>query len=137
MEAVLAAGSVGGMAPASAQINARIGSDLKRAGDAGLAAADLGPSQAIRALWELAAQYADAPEKLLAALFPQRVADEEDELDLERKRRADAVARGACLVEHAYRDAGLPWPPASASCSYDELRDAAYAEEYGAMMGWS
>ena len=43
-------------ATASSQLNVRIDSDLKRAGDAVFTSIGLSPSQAVRALWELAAR---------------------------------------------------------------------------------
>ena len=57
-------------ATASSQLNVRIDSDLKRAGDAVFTSIGLSPSQAVRALWELAANHKDEPERLRAALFP-------------------------------------------------------------------
>ena len=54
-------------ATASSQLNVRIDSDLKRAGDAVFTSIGLSPSQAVRALWELAANHKDEPERLRAA----------------------------------------------------------------------
>ena len=69
--------------PATAQINARIAVSCKASGDAGLAAAGLSPSQAIRALWELAGRNVETPEAITDALFPDR----------QKQREADARAQ--------------------------------------------
>ena len=47
------------MTTTAAQINVRLDADLKRSGDAALSRAGLTPSQAVRALWQLAASLAD------------------------------------------------------------------------------
>lgn len=49
------------MTTTAAQINVRLDADLKRSGDAALSRAGMTPSQAVRALWQLAASLADAP----------------------------------------------------------------------------
>ena len=49
------------MTTASAQINVRLDANLKRTGDAALSSAGMTPSQAVRALWQLAASLADRP----------------------------------------------------------------------------
>ena len=43
------------MTTTAAQINVRLDADLKRSGDAALSKAGMTPSQAVRALWQLAA----------------------------------------------------------------------------------
>ena len=49
------------MTTTAAQINVRLDADLKRSGDAALSRAGMTPSQAVRALWQLAASLADRP----------------------------------------------------------------------------
>lgn len=73
------------------QINARISAPLKSAGDIGLEAAGLSTSEAVRALWELAARYKDMPEKLHAALFPDEETKRERALAKERERKAKLI----------------------------------------------
>lgn len=53
------------------QMNTRIDRTLKREGDAALAAAGYTPSQAVRAIWELAVKLRKNPEKLRALLSEQ------------------------------------------------------------------
>lgn len=50
------------------QMNTRIDRTLKREGDAALAAAGYTPSQAVRALWEIAVKLRKSPEKLRTLL---------------------------------------------------------------------
>jgi RHH-type rel operon transcriptional repressor/antitoxin RelB len=122
---------------AMAQVNARISSDLKARGDAALQAAGLSPTQAVRALWELAVRYAETPQALTRALFPDQAAQQDAEQAMLEEQRRRAVAEGPSIVERAYRDADLPWPSNEAVLSYDELRDVAYEERYGDSMGWA
>ena len=57
------------MTTTAAQINVRLDADLKRSGDAALSRAGMTPSQAVRALWRLAASLADRPGALQDILF--------------------------------------------------------------------
>ena len=75
---------------ATTQINARIDRALKANGDAALLDAGITPSEAIRALWELALRYKDAPRTLRELLFPAS----QEELD-------EAALRRAAALEHA------------------------------------
>ena len=124
-------------AGATAQINARLNPALKQRGDEALLGAGLSPSQAIRALWELAARNSDNPEAIQRALFPERAEVQEADLSAAQCRRAEAIGKGACVVEDAYRSMGVVLAPSStAGLSYDELQDLAYQERYGELMGW-
>ena len=121
----------------TAQINVRIDAGLKGRGDAALAAAGLTPSQAVRALWELAESHAAEPESILRAIMPGKACAAEGERAARRKRREEAFARGPRIAEEAYRAAGLSWPAYEDAPSYDELRERAYEERYGELMGWT
>ena len=59
------------MTTTAAQINVRLDADLKRSGDAALSRAGMTPSQAVRALWQLAASLADRPGALEDILLAQ------------------------------------------------------------------
>ena len=121
---------------ATAQVNARIEPELKRKGDEALAAAGLTPTQAVRALWELATRCAHTPEKLRAALFPCEELQAQTQRDREAQRKRALIEEGANLMERFYRSQGLPWPPPTSELSYEELKEAAYLERYGKEMGW-
>lgn len=123
-------------AGATAQINARLNPVLKQRGDEGLSGAGLSPSQAIRALWELAARNSDNPEAIQRALFPERAEVQEAELSAAQRRRAEAIGKGARVVEDAYRTMGVVLASPSTDLSFDELQDLAYQERYGELMGW-
>ena len=123
-------------AGATAQINARVNPALKQRGDEGLSGAGLSPSQAIRALWELAARNTDNPEAIQRALFPERAEVQEAELSAAQRRRAEAIGKGAHVVEDAYRTMGVVPASPSTDLSFDELQDLAYQERYGELMGW-
>lgn len=124
-------------AGATAQINARLNPALKQRGDEALSGAGLSPSQAIRALWELAARNTDNPEAIRRALFPERAEAQEADLSAAQRCRAEAIGKGARVVEDAYRSMGVvPAASSIADLSYDELQDLAYQERYGELMGW-
>lgn len=123
-------------AGATAQINARLNPALKQRGDEALLGAGLSPSQAIRALWELAARNTDNPEAIQRALFPERAEAQEVELSAAQRCRSEAIGKGAHVVEDAYRAMGVNLSPSSTGLSFDELQDLAYQERYGELMGW-
>lgn len=117
--------------PASAQINARIDPELKARGDAALAAAGYTPTQAIRALWELAARHADDPAVVVAALEPERAAAEGSSRDDARARDLALIEEGATLMERTARSLGLSWPPATVDWSVDDLKEEYLFERHG------
>ena len=123
-------------AGATAQINVRLNPELKQRGDEALLGAGLSPSQAIRALWELVARNSDNPEAIQRALFPERAEAQEADLSAAQCHRAEAIGKGARVVEDAYRAMGVVPTPSSADLSFDELQDLAYQERYGELMGW-
>lgn len=120
--------------PRQAQVNARIDAELKEAGDAALAAAGLTPTQAVRMLWSLAVRYQDEPERLHEALDPDSAAPSADEM-AERRRKIEAVRRGASLMEKFFKEfAIVPQPdPDRRSLSereyYDLLREEHFREK--------
>lgn len=68
------------MSTTMVQMNTRIDADLKRRGDEALERAGFTPSQAVRALWEYAANHAFEPQTIRRALE-----SEEDALARERQ----------------------------------------------------
>ena len=125
------------VATATAQINARISPELKSQGDAALAAAGITPTQAVRALWELAAQHAEEPEAIEQALFPARAGQTATQAAKERARRLAAAQRGPHIVEEALAAAGIDNAARdAATLPLNEFKELAYAERYGEQMGW-
>ena len=94
------------MTTTAAQINVRLDADLKRSGDAALSRAGMTPSQAVRALWQLAASLADRPGALEDILLPSRARAEQRERV--RAQPSDD----------------------------EELKRNAYADRYGEEMSW-
>ena len=118
---------------ATAQINARIEPELKASGDAALAAAGLSPTQAIRALWELAARNADNPSAIEAALFPERAQQQAEAARERRAARLASARRGTGLADMTMAAHGIPLPADGLpELSPDALRDLAYQEQFGA-----
>ena len=96
------------MTTTAAQINVRLDPDLKRSGDAALSRAGMTPSQAVRALWQLAASLADHPGALEDILLPSRARAEQRERDMVKAQPSDD----------------------------EELKRNAYADRYGEEMNW-
>lgn len=119
-------------ARAASQVNARIASDLKRRGDQGLARAGLTPTQAVRALWDLASRSIDCPSRVVEALFPERAEDERAQAEAGIRRKLQAVQDGPKIVERGLEQMGLrPQFDALPSASSNaELRAYAYAERF-------
>ncbi len=124
-------------AAATSQINARIDASLKKNGDDALAKAGFTPTQAIRALWELAERYSDRPDRLRKALLPAEARQSESAESKRRKQMAKIADTGPDIVRGAYAQAGLTWPPEESSPSFDQLKALAFEERYGSEMGWS
>lgn len=122
--------------PAASQINVRISAPLKEAGDAMLLKAGLSPTQAVRALWNLAAENADSPDVVARALFPDVAKAQMDGADAERRRRAKLIKDAPHIVERAFEHLGASSSFGVDSLSDDDLKEAAYAERFGESMGW-
>lgn len=118
------------------QINARIDAGQKSAGDAALASAGISPSEAIRALWGLAARYSGEPARISALLFPEKEEQAQKELAEARRRKVALVQRCGTLVddELARRGIGIAYVPDARS--YEQLKEDAYADRYAAELGW-
>lgn len=89
----------------AAQINVRLDADLKRSGDAALSKAGMTPSQAVRALWQLAASLADRPGALEDILLPSRARAEQREREKAAKRKLELIDQGAGLFAHMTQSA--------------------------------
>ena len=117
---------------ATTQINVRIERSLKDSGDAALLNAGVTPSEAIRALWELAANLKESPRELHGLLFPQTA----EQADEEARRRAASVERaraGQAIVSEARCAAGIAQGGAAPSVEPqdDELYTEALLERFG------
>lgn len=93
------------------QMNIRMDTTLKAEGDAVLAAAGFSPSQAVRALWELALSYKDKPEELVAVLEPSKVSTEEAALKAERERKLALVHGWDKKMDAFYKQLGITPDP--------------------------
>ena len=117
---------------ADAQVNVRMDSELKHAGDAALAEAGWSPTQAVRALWTYAAQHKGEPDAVASVFSSDRApSSKTDEKDGRVAHRRDLAARGPKLMEEAYRSLGMPWPPEPAGWTDEGLKEEAYAERFG------
>ncbi len=124
------------MTAATTQINARIKTDLKIKGDKGLLAAGINPSQAIRGIWELAARYKDAPEKLKSVLVPDEAHDENNKKLQQRRKQLKLIEDGSLIYEDFCKSLGLKNQSVTADLTYNELKESAYIQKYSEDMGW-
>lgn len=123
------------MTTASAQINVRLDADLKRSGDAALSSAGITPSQAVRALWQLAASLADRPGALQDILSPGRARAEQREREKAAKHKLELIDQGSQLFAAACRESEIDLAKVRPSGD-EELKRNAYADRYGEEMGW-
>jgi len=123
------------MTTASAQINVRLDANLKRTGDAALSSAGMTPSQAVRALWQLAASLADRPGALQDILSPDRARAEQHEREKAARRKLGLIDQGSQLFAIARRESGIDVPKAQPTGD-EELKRNAYADRYGEEMSW-
>lgn len=115
------------MGSAMVQMNTRIPADLKEQGDRALEIAGYTPSQAVRALWELAAQNTYEPSVVRQALGEQEAEAKPDEAT---QKRINAFEEGRRIMKDAYRKMGLD-PDKTyehSHLNYKELRDLYYEE---------
>lgn len=123
------------MTTASAQINVRLDANLKRTGDAALSSAGMTPSQAVRALWQLAASLADRPGALQDILSPDRARAEQREREKAARRKLELIDQGSQLFAIACRESGIDAVKACPTGD-EELKRNAYADRYGEEMSW-
>lgn len=116
------------MATDTVQINARMSRSLKERGDAALKRAGYSPSEAIRKLWDFAANNMHNP-RAIQSLFET---EEDDaariEADEERARRREIALRGANIMAEAYERCGIKPSEWTMNASYDEMREYALLE---------
>lgn len=109
------------------QMNTRISRSLKERGDAALERAGYTPSQAIRKLWDYAANNAHNP-RAIQNLFDAEDEAEKREAEEERARRRAVSLKGASIVAEAYERYGIEASDFTKNASYAELRDEALLE---------
>lgn len=119
-----------------AQVNARIDPELKRAGDKGLAAAGISPTEGVRALYALASLYAKKPRKLIAALYPKAQEQAERSAADAKARKLKLIDEGASIVADTRAELGVSTSSSVVAPSFEDLIESAYDDKYGAFMGW-
>ena len=92
------------------QMNVRMNRDLKKTGDESLALIGLGPSQAVRALWEKASRRGKDLEEIANLLAPAASDGAAFKLDGD-----NPAVRGWAMMDEALRSLGIdadePWGP--------------------------
>lgn len=110
------------MASDTVQINARISRPLKERGDAALERAGYSPSQAIRKLWNFAANNAHNPRAIQSMFGAEEEAAQVD-AEEERARRREVVMKSANIVADAYERLGITPSDWTTNASYEEMRE--------------
>lgn len=100
----------------SAQMNVRLDSQLKEAGDAVLASLGMTPSQAVRELWQYLTENGHMP-------IAKRNNDEVLPDDIRSKVSSSHVSEGAELISNYYERFSIPRLSPDEVFDYDELYD--------------
>ena len=106
------------------QMNTRIDSDLKEAGDAVLARLGYTPSAAIRGFWQYAVDHQDDAASIRSIVDP----DAASTLSDEAARKMSATAGLRSLYARTAEVLGIADTRTEEISSWDELRDAWYDE---------
>ena len=108
----------------SVQMNVRIDADLKAAGDAVFSSIGMSTTQAVRALWELAARHSDDPGHVMDVL---RSGDDLTRAsEIERKR--EALRRGIGIADGLMAQLGIERLPLD-DAPYEAVREEALYEK--------
>ena len=110
---------------AMTQMNTRIDSSVKRAGDAVFASLGLSPSEVVRAAWEYAAEHGDAPAIVGNAL---RVGSAHAS-SVEKSYKLALGCAASDFVADYRRQRGASAPDSLELIDYDALRSEAWAEK--------
>ena len=108
----------------SAQMNVRLDSQLKEAGDAVLASLGMTPSQAVRELWQYLTENGHMP-------IAKRNNDEALPDDIRSKASLSHLSEGAALVSNYYERFSITMPSPDETFDYDELYDQMMRERFG------
>lgn len=107
----------------SAQMNVRLDSQLKEAGDAVLASLGMTPSQAVRELWQYLTENGHMP-------IAKRNNDEVLPDDMWPKASLPHLSEGAALVSNYYERFSIPRLSPDEIFDYDELYDQMMSERF-------
>lgn len=107
----------------SAQMNVRLDSQLKEAGDAVLASLGMTPSQAVRELWQYLTENGHMP-------IAKRNNDEVLPDDIRSKASSSHVSEGAALISNYYERFSIPRLSPDEIFDYDELYDQMMSERF-------
>lgn len=108
----------------SAQMNVRLDSQLKEAGDAVLASLGMTPSQAVRELWQYLTENGHMP-------IAKRNNDEVLPDDIRSKASLSHLSEGAALVSNYYERFSITMSSPDETFDYDELYDQMMRERFG------
>ena len=92
------------MASTTAQINVKLPSDLKSAGDAALAEIGLSASALVRALWEAVARRGECRERVTQTILEEASSSA---MDPERQARVNAAISGQSIMSATLRRMGV------------------------------
>lgn len=118
--------------PKTVQMNVRIDEATKEAGDAAFARIGLTPSQAVRMVWEFAAQHVNDPEALRSLLDKLNKNQENGSASSEQTRRVEALHEGWALIDNFRKEHDLictvPEDDDERMAYYEQLREEALQE---------
>lgn len=114
------------------QMNVRIDEATKETGDAAFARIGLTPSQAVRMVWEFAAQHANDSETLRSLLDKLNKNQENGSASSEQTRRVETLHEGWALIDNFRKEHDLictvPEDDDERIAYYEQLREEALQE---------
>lgn len=109
------------------QMNTRIDTALKEAGDAVLARLGYSPSAAVRGFWQFVVDHQDDAASVRKVIAPDAVTALSDEA----ARKASAITSLRSLYAQTARELGIPGNDGADIPSWDDLREDWYHERLG------
>ena len=109
------------MTTSMVQMNTRLPADLKEQGDRALRRAGYTPSQAVRALWEMAARHEYEPRVVRNAL---------DERKEKKPIKPNPFDEWEAQARALYSKMGIDMDNLPPALPYEELKELAYAERF-------
>lgn len=113
------------MATAMSQLNVRIPTELKEQGDAAFSNAGISSTEAIRMLWQFAADHIHEPQAL-TRLFERNAATETRTAEAKDIYDDERMLQGLQFAKDAYEKMGISPKVNENAPSYKQLRDEYY-----------
>ena len=110
------------------QLNTRMSADLRDKGNRAFASVGKTPSEVVRIVWEFGAENLGNTNKLCEFFSDIESAEKEKE----KKRKLEAVKKGANFISNFCKEHGVEWrpDPITDNMTYKELRDYFFEQDF-------